>query len=280
MKTIYLFAFLFITSNGIAQQPLLLPILAGEKWGYCDTNGMVIIPAEFDQAEYFTNKVQNQKQVNFWYALVRKGNYVNWLNAEGRTLFSFDSIRAIECHSLNENLWALSLSFSSPTHGFERVALINKNMDFIRPFEVARYISNSFVFDFGENFLMEKYVEGKHGCNGIINAKGEVLIEPQYVNISNLWQNKYIALPFKSNKWLFYEMPGKVIDTLHYYPLTGIYDGLMGVYEYRPGIAGQSCGFVNANSCPAWSSLPLNLPRATRPLTAALGSFSDPAPFP
>ncbi len=264
MKTIYIFVLLTIAPHCCAQQPLLLPCLVGEKWGYCDTNGVLVISAEFDQAGYFTNLDNDDSHpLDVWYAPVRNGLSNNWIDVSGKRLFSFDLIDYIDCRPLNAKLRTITLGFNGKPRS--KTALVNNRLQIIRSFEAVSYRNNGGwdnvdiwfdseeqgepryaratywnEFDYGQGFLIEK----DSGWHGIMNLDGQTIVEPKYMQVSNLDKGKYLGQPANSLKWFLYANAGKVLDTFPYEPKTGINEGLVGVCAFQIGI-GDRCGFVD-----------------------------------
>lgn len=255
--------FLTISTCCFSQQPLLIPCPIGEKWGYCDTNGVLIIPADFDHAGYFTQKdYNNPYPLDFWYAPVRSGSSNNWIDATGKKMFPYYLIDNIECEPLNKNLRILTLTITGQSA--RKSALVDNNLKIIRPFEDAapnysdkfgqdkwvnlerqnNYYYESPTFwnttDFGENILIRKIYENKE-YQVICGPDGQTLVNPKFVQVSNLYENNFLALPPHSDQWFVYSLPEKIIDTFRFHPKTGISDGLVGACSNENG----DCGFVN-----------------------------------
>lgn len=251
---LYPLLLLFLVSAALAQRPALLPVLINDKYGYCDANGVVVIAPQFDQAGHFSNELLTsaypKPTLDFWYAPVSKGAFVDWIDIQGRSILPIDSITRIECTPLNQQLFSLAVYRPAWGTQWPQVALVDPDFRVLRPFEWVQYESVNYYFNFnyGSNFAFRKSVESRYNRQGIINARGETLVEPNFETVSNLYKNRFFAsLPGKG--WKIYERPDKVIDTLPYTPASGIRHGLIAVSRFRDDVAtpGMYYGLVDIN---------------------------------
>ena len=70
-----LFAYLlpfFVAQN--TPTPTLFPVVHNARWGYINTNGDLVIPCQFDNAQYFSEGL----------AAVRLGGFYGYIDTAGR----------------------------------------------------------------------------------------------------------------------------------------------------------------------------------------------------
>ena len=54
----------------------LIPFRINKQWGYCDTNRVIKIKAQFDFADFFNNNLAFVKKDSLFYGINKAGNIV------------------------------------------------------------------------------------------------------------------------------------------------------------------------------------------------------------
>lgn len=162
-----------------------IPYRDKDKWGFCNPDKTMIIPCIFDDV------VLPFSDENFELALVKIGAKKCWINNQGQpvspladTVFSFtdNEISVIVLDDDNVNT----------LQSVKNCLFINRSGQHI--FEIDAITANGFQDDFCiVSFPNQKY--------GAINSLGVTVIEPEFDDISSVWEKmgspypEYIAQP-------------------------------------------------------------------------------------
>jgi hypothetical protein len=159
---------------------LLVPFQKGSKWGFCDTNKVVIVPAGFQKADFFKGNSAEVQMENETYSLGKDGS--------------------LTPSTANPN--------STEEIAYGRAAGATKALKNVKGFDLdasGKRINNYAKDSYKELFLLpfskETYKESRakaynaQGKGGIINEKGEVRIPFQY---------DYIEAAVAKNKIQYY----------------------------------------------------------------------------
>ncbi len=170
MRQLFFFLFtLFCAAQSTAKPlPALIPYRDGDKWGYCDTTGVVKITPQWDEADFFCGKkavvtIYPNAPLKTWpvFCLIDdKGNYIippsrHWNRAWVG--------------------WQKTLLNAHDSNG--RYGLIDTNNNVLIPFEYEQETRYPVILTDGYKIVF------KSGKAGLINGKNETLIPFIYDHI-------------------------------------------------------------------------------------------------
>ncbi len=203
----------------VAQQlPDLIPYNNNNHWGYADTNGNVIIPAQWSQASFFIGdraRVGIGESQNYSYSCIatinKAGNYIippsrHWSGAYigwSSQLNSFDSTGLWGLIDTNNNLiipyqWqapsyssfnmSLTDSYKVVTSGGVN-GLIDRNNKLVIPCNYSSISYQSLLYDRLRAFVVAD-PDNTNGSNqfGVVDINGNTLIPTRYSSITYLEQ--------------------------------------------------------------------------------------------
>lgn len=158
------------------QTPLLV-IKKNDKFGYCDTNGRILIEPVFTEASGFREG----------YAAVQKNDLYGYINKTGKTKIDF--------------VYTEASDFS------ENVAIVQKDrkyflIDYSNKMLSARYDE---IADFSEGMAIVK----KNNLYGAINLNGQEIVKPVYEMMSDYAEG--VAVILKNGKYGFADKQGFVV---------------------------------------------------------------------
>ncbi len=149
------------------------------KWGYIDASGAVAIPLIYDEAADFS----------CGFALVKQDGYYFYINKSGKAVID---ATLTEAYSFYEDRACIQ---AGESYGY-----INPTGEMVidAEFELA--------FDFSEGAAVIK--KGKYG---LIDADGNILINPVWEQLSPQMKNGYLKGK-KDGKWVFLDSRGTVLS--------------------------------------------------------------------
>lgn len=149
-----------------------IPVLMERKWGYINYQGEEVIDFQFDSAKEFYSGL----------ALVNKGGKSLYINTDGETILELNNIRPSQYH------WKFQEGLAVAKEGNSEIYInIKGEKQFDKIFDKAR--------NFVDGYACVK-VNSKWG---VINKKGEFIIEPEYDEIWNYKDDMFRAMK-KSTK--------------------------------------------------------------------------------
>lgn len=160
-------------------------VKTGDKWGYIDTAGKIMIPAAYEEAGYFSEGL----------ALAKKDGLYGYINTKGEEVLKFQYEYAYPFQNGYARVSQKHQSKDDRKNMINRT--INKEGKMITPekYDLGSDFSNDLaVFSLSdiEPHSMIKY--------GIINTKGEVLAPPVYNEISTYSEGMAKVMVYKRRK--------------------------------------------------------------------------------
>ncbi len=172
--------------QALAQNTDLKPCKNAEgKWGYCNSQGKVVIAQKYSAAQAFWENT---------YAIVKnQANFYNVLNTKGEEILPNYTVGAIGVQILNKQLIFTLYKAHSGREMYYRAHLPQHKEYAKEGFEVRninKYITGKFDTDFADLNLIK--VESKAGLKGYINKKGDIVVPIKY----NIWYDFSEGLVF------------------------------------------------------------------------------------
>lgn len=160
----------------------LIPFRSLEKWGYINTHGRVVIKAQFDEADRFSEDL----------ARVQVGSKSGYIDSSGR--FVIEPIYTF-AFSFSEGLAVVGKDMSSPWFYIDRTGqtiIEPRNAIWIGPFNdgLAKFSRN-----IGGNSL-----NTYDARDGFINKQGQIVIDPKFTNAGNFAEGLAVVADDKPNK--------------------------------------------------------------------------------
>lgn len=191
------FIYSFLTIK--AQEVQYIPYRIGNKWGYSDTSGKLILEANFQSAEFFKDGVAFVKKDSFYYLINIKGEIIG----------------------------GEFLQHGNYMHGLCPVQLTNGMYIYIN---TVGNMAIKFLYKAAEDFSEERAIV-KIGLKlGIINTKGEWVKEPGFASSSIYYKGGFIMTEFNGN-YNYLNKQGKVLVLPSNVSCAGPFsEGLAAVY--------------------------------------------------
>jgi len=193
----------------------LLPVRYGEKWGYINQKGKVVINPQFDDAGFFRNglaRVENSNKIGY---IDRKGKIVIPIHYDDGTNFYEGKAFVVQPESYP--------------------LCIDKNGNTLFSLKDAKY-----AFGFS-NGMAKIAVEDEYGAlkYGFVNEKGEMVIVAQY-DAARSFSDGFAAVKI-DEKWGFINKKGEIIIMPHFDHVHDFHNGLARFTN------GEKWGFVDKN---------------------------------
>lgn len=193
----------------------LLPVRYGEKWGYINQKGKVVINPQFDDAGFFRNglaRVENSNKIGY---IDRKGKIVIPIHYDDGTNFYEGKAFVVQPESYP--------------------LCIDKNGNTLFSLKDAKY-----AFGFS-NGMAKIAVEDEYGAlkYGFVNEKGEMVIVAQY-DAARSFSDGFAAVKI-DEKWGFINKKGEIIIMPHFDHVRDFHNGLARFTN------GEKWGFVDKN---------------------------------
>jgi hypothetical protein len=152
----------------------------GQPWGFIDAQGDIVIKARFDEVRSFTEGLAPVNEKGLWGYIDKAGKYVV-------------QPQFLKAHNFDRGL--------ARVRGADGLmGVINIQLDTV------------IAFQFDEIFprLQEHFVVEKHGRKGLIDKRGQIVVETIYHDIKspgpNLWalkeSDRFVLIDFKQNTLL------------------------------------------------------------------------------
>jgi predicted alpha/beta superfamily hydrolase len=189
-----LISLILILANTTAstQPPNLIPFLYGSKWGYCDQQGNMLIPAVYEDAKPFSDGI----------AMVRKNFSWGLIDTTGKPLCEF------KYHRISE-----FFSTCTKVEIGDQCGFINNRGKEIVP---VRF-DNATVYK-------DVIVVSKNSLYGLYDSTGTMLLPTEYQQISEPYGD--LVLVKKEDKYGFSDRKGNPVAPTKYdylwYPVNGI----------------------------------------------------------
>lgn len=195
----------------------ILPVLIGEKWGYIDHSGKILINPQFENAGFFRNGIariesedlqigyidkkgnmvispQYSQGTHFFEGkafVIQTGSFPECINDEGETLFSLKE--AETAYGFSEGLAKVAVKNRD---GSLKYGFVNEKGELVInvQFEEAHSFSEGFAA------IRQK------GKWGFIDKKGNTVINPQFEIVDDFHEN--LALFYNGSKYGFIDKNG------------------------------------------------------------------------
>ena len=128
MRLIICFIILLCSYPCVGQ---LIPFRINKQWGYCDTNRVIKIKAQYDFADFFTNNLAFVKKDSFYYGINKAGNtvtpaikhYGSFINNRCPVLFASGN-----CYFINDSgKLAINQAYEAAENFSEGLAVVALN---------------------------------------------------------------------------------------------------------------------------------------------------------
>jgi hypothetical protein len=222
------------------QSSLFLPFKKGNLWGYINQDGIEMIPALYEEVNYFSEGL----------AVVLKDGQYGYINKRGKVVipFMWDDAEPFINHCAvvsrkgkygllgrNGDL-LIPLEYDELTEPVEEICVVMKD-NRSAYMDIRGNVITGFDFDVAEDFRNGFAIVGSDDLYGLINHSGETVVEISYDHLS--WASDDLLKASLNGKWGFINRVGQVILPL-------IYDATGSFSEARALVAlNGKCGFVN-----------------------------------
>ena len=249
-KLLLIIAILFVITSCKKKTEIfdfeLIPVQAGDKWGYIDKEGKYAINPQFDEAMLLSSALALVKVDDKYGYISEDGKYVinpmykeatnfndglacvvvengfpSYINKKGEVLFTLNSVER-------------SRAFHE---GFAAV-LIKGKWGFINT-EGKIVIQPQFegVSNFGDGFAVFLTTVKEEKLYGYINVKGEIVINAQFSNATSF--NESLARIQLNEKFGFIDTEGKMVINPQFDAVSGFNEGLAIIRQ------GENYGFID-----------------------------------
>ncbi len=222
------------------QSSLFLPFKKGSLWGYINQEGIEMIPALYEEVNYFSEGL----------AVVLKDGQYGYINKRGKVIipFMWDDADPFINHCAvvsrkgkygllgrNGDL-LIPLEYDELTEPVEEICVVMKDNRAAYS-DIRGHIITGFDFDVAEDFRNGFAIVGSDDLYGLINRRGDIAVEIAYDHLS--WASEDLLKASLNGKWGFINRVGQVILPL-------IYDAAGSFSEDKALVAlNGKCGFVN-----------------------------------
>ena len=196
----------------------LFPVKSGEKWGYVDTRGKMVIPAQFQEAELFSEDlalVGVKKDSTIWYGYInKKGEF------------------AIECSYKDATCFSEGIAWVVKPKGCP--IAIDQNGK-----EIFSMKDAEFVTPFSDGLAAFAQINSKGDLKwGFCDKKGNPVINPTFESVQ--WFSDGLAIVKDTNdKWGYIDKKGNMVVPYQFDYATHFKDGFA-VFSL-----GDKCGVIN-----------------------------------
>ncbi len=192
-------------------------VYTNEKWGIIDSEGKIIIPAEYDEMIIIPNKTEAVFLCTYDVNYEDNTYKTKVLNAKNKEIFTeFEKVEPIYNYDKNNNLWYEANVLKVQKNGkyglvnFNGKQILDCNYDEI---ESLKDTENSIIIKQGENV-------------GLVDTTGNIIIPTEYKEITAIENNYQYGYIVKNNEDKY-----GVIDTNKKIILEAKYEEIKSIYS-------------------------------------------------
>ncbi|HHV28771.1 WG repeat-containing protein [Acetivibrio mesophilus] len=161
-----------------------------ERWGFVDKNGNVIVEPQYQRVKSFSNGLAFVEEQGSWQISLK-----HYIDKTGDKVITLPWNLVLDSSSFDDDGTAIVQKVSEEDMSIGMVGVINRQGDIVLPFDY------SFISEATDGLRLASPVD-KSGSNlcGVIDEKGNWVVEPKYYEVSSIKNGLITATVLKDGR--------------------------------------------------------------------------------